>query len=376
MLGHLISFPHYFISFIVLISLLVFVHEFGHFIVARWCGVRVDVFSIGFGPELFGWNDRHGTRWKLSALPLGGYVKMFGDSNVMSLPDGTERELTPAEQRVSFHHKPLASRAAVVAAGPAANYVFAVLVLAAMFATYGQQYSSTVIGQVQPGSAADAAGLHAGDKVVAINGTSMRRFEDIAGTVQLGLDAPLTISVERDGKVVDLKAQPKVIEERDIFGHLNRMGRLGITSSGVGVVVQHDPIGAIGAAVNETWRVTAGTLQAVWQMVIGIRPADELGGVLRMGQMSGEVTKLGVAATVSLAALFSINLGLINLFPVPMLDGGHLLFYAIEAVRGRPLGRRAQEWGFRVGLALVVALFVFATRNDLIAMFWRASSSG
>ncbi|MFO1059594.1 MAG: RIP metalloprotease RseP [Dongiaceae bacterium] len=376
MLGHLISLPHYFISFIVLISLLVFVHEFGHFIVARWCGVRVDVFSIGFGPELFGWNDRHGTRWKFSALPLGGYVKMFGDSNVMSLPDGTEREMTAAEQRVSFHHKPLARRAAVVAAGPAANYIFAVVVLAVMFATYGQQYSSTEIGQVQPGSAAESAGLKAGDKVVAINGTAMRRFEDIAGTVQLGLDEPLTISVERDGKVLDVKAQPRIIEERDIFGHLNRMGRLGITSNGAGVVVQHGVFGAIGAAANETWRVTAGTLQAVWQMVIGIRPADELGGVLRMGQMSGEVTKLGVAATVSLAALFSINLGLINLFPVPMLDGGHLLFYAIEAIRGRPLGRRAQEWGFRVGLALVVALFVFATRNDLMAFFWRASSSG
>jgi regulator of sigma E protease len=376
MLGSLTSLPHYLVSFIVLISLLVFVHEFGHFIVARWCGVRVDVFSIGFGPELFGWNDRRGTRWKFSALPLGGYVKMFGDSNVMSLPDGGEREMTAAEQRVSFHHKSLVRRAAVVAAGPLANYLFAVAVLAMLFASFGQQYSSTEIDQVIPGSAAEAAGLKAGDRVVAINGEPVQRFEDIAAIVQLGLGAPLAVTVDRGGHVLDINTQPKITQDRDIFGNVHRIGLLGIRSKGPGQVVQHDPIGAVGAALEETWRVTAGTLQAVWQMVTGLRPADELGGVLRIGKMSGDVTRLGIAATVSLAALLSINLGLINLFPVPMLDGGHLLFYAIEAVRGRPLGRRAQEWGFRVGLALVVALFVFATRNDLMSLLWRASSSG
>jgi regulator of sigma E protease len=301
---------------------------------------------------------------------------MFGDSNVTSMPDGSERELTAEEQLVSFHHKSLARRAAVVAAGPAANFLFAIVVLAVMFASFGQQFSSTEIDQVLPGSAAEAAGVKPGDKVVAINGEAVRRFEDIAATVQLGLDAPLAITVERDGQTLQLQAQPKIIQDRDIFGNVHRIGRLGIQSKGAGQVVQHDAFGAVGAAVDETWRVTAGTLQAVWQMVTGIRPADELGGVLRIGKMSGDVTRLGVAATVSLAALLSINLGLINLFPVPMLDGGHLLFYAIEAVRGRPLGRRAQEWGFRVGLALVVALFVFATRNDLVSMLWRVSSSG
>jgi regulator of sigma E protease len=359
--------PHYLISFLAIITVLVFVHELGHFLVARWCGIRVEVFSIGFGPELFGWTDRRGTRWKFSALPLGGYVKMFGDSNVMSLPDGTERSLTAAEQAVSFHHKSLGRRALVAAAGPFANFLFAVVVLAVMFATFGQQFSSTEVGEVTHDSAAAAAGLQPGDRILAINGQPIHRFEDIAATVQMGLGAPLTLSVERAGTTLQIAAQPKVIEDTDIFGNVHRIGQLGIRSTGVGEVAHYDPLTAVGAAVGETWRVTGGTLQALWQIVNGSRPANELGGVIRIAKMSGDVTSISLLAAVSLAALLSINLGLINLFPIPMLDGGHLVFYAIEAVRGRPLGARAQEWGFRVGLALVLALFLFATRNDLMS---------
>jgi regulator of sigma E protease len=367
MMASVSNFPHYLISFLVFITILVFVHELGHFLVARWCGIRVDVFSIGFGPELFGWTDRRGTRWKFSALPLGGYVKMFGDSNIMSLPDGSERPMTPAEAAVSFHHKSLGRRAMVAAAGPLANFAFAIVVFAALFGTYGQQFSSTEVGEVFPNSAAATAGLQAGDRILSINGQPIRRFEDIATTVQMGLGAPLTLSVERAGAMVQIAAQPTVKEETDIFGSVHRIGLLGIRSVGPGPVVHYGPLTAVGAAVEETWRVTAGTMQALWQIVNGSRPVNELGGVIRIAKMSGDVTSMSLLAAVSLGALLSINLGLINLFPIPMLDGGHLVFYAIEAVRGRPLGARAQEWGFRVGLAFVLALFLLATRNDLMS---------
>src|SRR5262249_30620921 len=291
MLSYIADILYYPAAFLVMLTPLVFVHELGHFSIARWCGVRVDVFSIGFGPELFGWTDRHGTRWKVSALPLGGYVKMFGDANAMSLPDGTERPMTAAERAVSFQHKSLARRAAVVVAGPVANFLFAIVVLAVLFASYGQQYSSTVVGDVSPDSAAAAAGIKPGDRILAINGRAIHRFEDIAATVQLGLGAPLTLSIERDGAPLQLAAQPKIVEDTAIFGNLPRIGRLGIKSTGAGEVVHYDAVSAAGAAIGETWRVTMSTLQAVWQIINGSRPADELGGPIRIAKISGDVAQ-------------------------------------------------------------------------------------
>jgi regulator of sigma E protease len=359
--------PHYLISFLVILTVLVFVHELGHFWVARRCGVKVEVFSIGFGPELFGVTDRHGTRWKFSALPLGGYVKMFGHTDTVTDPDGTERPIRADERVVAFHHKRLSQRAAIVAAGPLANFLFAIIVLAGLFAIYGQQYSSPVIGGVVEGGAADQAGLQPGDRIISLNGREIHRFEEVAGIVQFGLDEPLTVVVERDGQPLTIAAQPMVVEETDTFGNVHRIGRLGITSSGVGEVVRYDPLTAVWQATRQTYELSAGTLKAVWQMITGTRSSEEIGGVIRIAKMSGDVTQAGWANAVFFAALLSINLGLINLFPVPMLDGGHLAFYAVEALRGRPLGARAQEWGFRIGLALVLALFAFATRNDLMS---------
>jgi regulator of sigma E protease len=240
-------------------------------------------------------------------------------------------------------------------------------VFAVLFGTYGQQFSSTEVGEVFPNSAAAAAGLQTGDRILSINGQPIRRFEDIAATVQMGLGAPLTLAVERAGATVQIAAQPTVKEDTDIFGNVHRIGQLGIRSIGPGPIVHYGPLAAIGTALEETWRVTAGTMQALWQIVNGSRPVNELGGVIRIAKMSGDVTSMSLLAAVSLGALLSINLGLINLFPIPMLDGGHLVFYAIEAVRGRPLGAKAQEWGFRVGLAFVLALFLLATRNDLMS---------
>ena len=359
--------PHYLISFLVILTVLVFVHELGHFWVARRCGVRVEVFSIGFGPELFGFNDRRGTRWKFSALPLGGYVKMFGHTETVTEPDGRERPMTLDEQRVAFHYKTLSQRAAVVVAGPLANFLFAIVVLAGLFWLHGQPYSPAVVGGVVEGGAAEAAGMMPDDRILSVNGRAIQRFEDVANIVQLGLDEPLVVVVERGGKQITLSAQPTIIEETDLLGNKHRIGRLGISSSAPSEVMRYDPLTAVWQATRQTYELSAGTLKAVWQMVTGTRSSEEIGGVLRIAQMSGEVTQMGFASAVFFAAVLSINLGLINLFPVPMLDGGHLAFYAFEALRGRPLGARAQEWGFRIGLVLVFALFVFATRNDLMS---------
>lgn len=358
---------HYLISFLVILTILVFVHELGHFWVARRCGVRVEVFSIGFGPELFGITDRRGTRWKFSALPLGGYVKMFGHAPTVEDAGGREREMTHEERQVAFHYKSLGQRAAIVAAGPLANFLFAILVLAGLFSIYGQPYSPAVVGGVVAGGAADQAGMLPGDRIVSLNGRHVERFEEVAQVVQLGLGEPLTIVLERDGQLLTLHAQPTITEETDVLGKKHPIGRLGITSAAPSEVMHYNPAAAVWEATRQTWALTTGTLKAVWQMITGVRSSEEIGGVVSIARMSGEVTQLGFANTVLFAALLSINLGLINLFPVPMLDGGHLAFYAFEAVRGRPLGPRTQEWGFRIGLALVLALFVFATRNDLMS---------
>jgi regulator of sigma E protease len=356
------------VSFVAVLTVVVFVHELGHYLVARWAGVKVEVFSIGFGPELFGFTDGHGTRWKVSALPLGGYVRMFGDREETDSNGGLPRPMTPEERAVSFFHKPVFRRMAIVVAGPASNYVFAAIVFTILFTSFGQQVSSTVIGAVTEGSAAAQAGLQPGDKIVALNGQTVTRFEQIARTVEMGLDEPLAIGVERDGQKLTLKAVPQVVVLTDNFGNQHSAGRLGITSSGDSEVVHYGPVAAVGAAFRETATATANILKAVWQMVIGTRSSDELGGVLRIGKMSGDVAKLGFPAWVTFTAVLSINLGLINLFPVPMLDGGHLVFYLAEATRGRRLSARAEEWGLRIGLAMVLTLFVFATWNDLVSL--------
>ncbi|MCC7271270.1 MAG: RIP metalloprotease RseP [Alphaproteobacteria bacterium] len=359
--------PHYGLSFLVLLTVLVFVHELGHYWVARRNGVRVEVFSIGFGPELFGWNDRAGTRWKVSALPLGGYVKMFGDAGAASTPgEGLDR-MTTEERAVSFHHKRLGQRAAIVAAGPIANFLFAILVLAGLFMTQGQPFTPPEVGTVRPGSAADAAGFRPGDRIVEIDGRRIDRFEDVQQIVRLNQGTPLATVVLREGRNVSLPVTPQVVEVHDRMGGTQRVGQLGIGRSGV-EFVRHGPLTALAAGFEETATLTTGTLAAVWQMITGARTTEELGGPLRIAQMSGEASRAGVAGFLWFAAILSINLGLINLFPIPMLDGGHLLFYAAEAVRGRPLGERAQEYGFRIGLALVLTLMLFATWNDLVQL--------
>lgn len=354
----------YLLPFLIVLTVLVFVHELGHYLLARWNGVRVEVFSIGFGPELFGWTDKAGTRWKFSLVPLGGYVKMFGDANAASQPGEDTDQMSAEERAVAFPHKRLGQRAAIVAAGPIANFLFAIVILGGLFMLWGQPYTTPVIDEVRPDTAAAAAGLQSGDRIVAIEGSPVDRFQDVQRVVRLSPGEPLSIVVQRNGERLELTATPTRTTIDDSMGNEHTIGLLGVTSQGL-EYKRHGPVRAVMAAGEETYNLTVGTLQAVGQIIGGSRSAEELGGPIRIAQMSGEVADAGATNLIWFMAVLSINLGLINLFPVPMLDGGHLMFYAIEAVRGRPLGERAQEYGFRIGLALVLTLMLFVTWNDL-----------
>lgn len=360
------GFSHYFIHFVVVLSVVVFVHEFGHYWVARRCGVRVEQFSIGFGPELFGWNDSHGTRWKFSLLPLGGFVKMFGDSDPSSFkPDEKVQGFTEDEKKVAFYSQPVGKRAAIVAAGPAANYIFAVIVLAFLFVLNGQPFTPPVAGTIVENSVAARAGFEVGDKVISIDGEKVERFEDIRRIVSLNSGTEIKVQIERNGAQQDIVVTPEVVKAKDRFGGEHTTGRIGLGSTQLDYR-KLDPVTAVGVAVMETWNITAGTLKAVGQMIMGTRSTDELGGPLRIAEMSGNVARDGVIALIWFMAVISINLGLINLFPIPLLDGGHLVYYGAEKLRGRPLSEKVQEYGMRFGLACVLTLMVVATWNDLV----------
>lgn len=361
----LAAIPQYGFWFLALLTVLVFVHEYGHYIVARWCGVRVEVFSIGFGPELFGRTDSRGTRWKVSAIPLGGYVKMFGQGTNL-LEGEAGKAMTPAERQVAFDHKSVWRRMAIVVAGPAANYVFAALVFAGVFAVHGKDVAAPVIGEVVQGSAAYEAGLRPGDRVVSLNGTVIDAFEDIREFVQINLDQEIAIQFERGGATQTVQVRPTITIEKDLFGKDVRLGRLGIGAANKSIPVEMGLLEAGVEGVKRTFDISAGMIEGLWQMVTGVRPAAEIGSVLRIGYMSGEIAQVGILPFLIFTAMLSVNLGLVNLFPVPLLDGGHLTYYVIEAARGRPLGVRTQEWGFRLGIAFVLGLMLFATWNDLV----------
>ena len=376
MLEQIFGVPFTLLSFLIALSVVVFVHEFGHFYVARRCGVRCEVFSVGFGPELFGYTDRHGTRWKFSVIPLGGYVRMFGEGETMQAVEGGSeadgdaeeqpRELTPEERAVSFKYKPLGQRSAIVFAGPAINILFAIAVFWVMFILVGRPITEPIVGTIIENSAAAEAGLMPEDRILAIDGSVIERFEDIQNIVQLGNGAPLDLLIERNSSELNFTLTPRAVDGTDPFGNAQRRFLIGITPSGETRVTDLGPISAIGVAVGQTYGIIEGTAIAVSQIVSGERGTEDLGGPIRIAKYSGQAAKTGLAGFIVFMAILSINLGIINLFPVPLLDGGHLLFYAIEAVRGRPISEQAQEWGMRVGLALVLALMVFVTWNDIV----------
>ncbi|HRK97264.1 MAG: RIP metalloprotease RseP [Alphaproteobacteria bacterium] len=444
----------YGVTFLAVLGILVFVHEWGHYIVARLCGVRVEVFSVGFGREIFGWTAKSGTRWKISLFPLGGYVKMFGDMDPASaghteeIEDGSghKREMTEEERAVAFFSKPVWKRALIVFAGPAINFIFAILILASLYMGIGRPVTPPQVTGVEVGSAADAAGFVPHDVVTAIDGVPIISFDEVRRFVMLRLDQEMIFEVERDGQILKLPVIPQKVTDTDRFGFAHERGYLGVIGPANGIdmshissvngqetkgdlalthrlveenlgkimtigtaidtresnitirppvemnvqvtnpedknynalflgvrpgeeIVSYGPFAAMKVAVSETWTITTETLNAVGQMVTGTRSAKELGGIIRIGAMAGDMAERGIISVVLFTALLSINLGLINLFPIPMLDGGHLLFYGVEAVRGKPIPERVQEYAFRFGLVILVSLMVFSNLNDVIQMF-------
>jgi regulator of sigma E protease len=358
------------VAFVLVLSLVVFVHELGHFLIARLCGVRILVFSIGFGPELAGFHDRHGTRWKISAIPLGGYVKFFGDENAGSAPDAPRLEAMDAAERAeSFFFQPVLKRAAIVVAGPLANFLLAIVIFAAILMFYGKQTMSARVDAVQPDSAAAAAGFQPGDVVVAIDGRPIDNFADMQRIVSEDAGQTLEIAVERNSTRLVLRATPTLKEIKDNLGYVHRVGILGISRSMAEEDLKYQPVSplqAVGLAARETWNVVDQTLRYIWGIIIGQKSADQLSGPIGIARVVGQAATISFAFVLHITAVISVSIGLLNLFPIPLLDGGHLLFYSIEAMRGRPLSERAQEVGFRIGLAIVVMLMIFATFNDIV----------
>jgi regulator of sigma E protease len=351
------------IAFVAALGPLVFFHELGHYLVARWFGVGAEVFSIGFGPEIAGWNDRRGTRWKLAAVPLGGYVRFVGDENGASQAADPE-SVADADRSRSFHLRPVWQRFLIVLAGPAANFLLAILIFAAFFAAFGVPRTPTVIGGVQPNSAAAAVGLQPGDRIVRMAGQRVDSFEELSRIAALRPAETVDLVVVRDARITQLRTRLGVRTERDQFGQTYRIGQLGVFAGGR-VLEKVSPLRLIPEAVDYTVGLTRSIMTGLWQIISGRRSVEDLGGPLKMAQIAGQQATLGFFEFVQLLALFSINLGFINLLPVPMLDGGHLLFYSVEAVRRRPVSLKAQDWAFRGGLALLLALLVFTTVNDL-----------
>ena len=343
-------------AFLVVLGILVFVHELGHYLAARWQGIHVEAFSIGFGRPIVTWTDRRGTIWKLSWLPLGGYVKLHGQERPQDVAPEVRAGWIKGR---TFHEKSVLARAIVVAAGPLANFLLAIVLFTAVFATVGRPITTATVGEVVAGSAAEHAGLKTGDTVLSIDGKPVQTFLDIQAVVSTHPGVALSMQVRRGGATMPVSVTPETVDRDG-----TKTGLLGISSN----AVRYEPVGPAGALIDgaaQTWTVVSQTVGGIAQMIGGERGTGDIGGPLRIAQLSGKVAQLGLASLIDFIAVLSVNLGLINLFPIPILDGGHLLFYAAEAVRGRPIPPRAQEYGFRAGLAVLLTLFVFATWNDL-----------
>jgi regulator of sigma E protease len=357
------------IPFLFVLTIVVFIHELGHFLVARWYGVKVQAFSIGFGREIWGFNDRYGTRWRLAWIPLGGYVKFIDDENGASVPsqDALAR-LSPEEREGAFQSKPLGQRAAVVAAGPIANFLLSIALFAVIFTAVGISVTAPRVDELVPDGIAEKAGFKVGDLIVSIDGAPIESFNEMQRVVGASADRELAFEVQRGGALLTIKATPGRREMTDRFGNTMRIGVIGVkrtTQPQDWEYKRYGPLDALWLGVKETHFIIAKTLGYVRDVVLGREAADQLGGPIRIAEVSGQVASAGFVPLLNLTAILSVSIGLINLFPIPLLDGGHLLFYALEAVRRRPLSARAQDIGFRIGLTLVLMLMMYATFNDL-----------
>jgi regulator of sigma E protease len=353
------------LSFLLVIGPLVFIHEMGHYLVGRWFGVKADAFSIGFGREIAGWTDKRGTRWKVGWLPLGGYVRFAGDMNAASEPSREWLELPPEERERTFQAKPVWQRFLIVLAGPATNLIFALLVLTGFVMAYGEPRTPPLVAKVIAGSAAEQAGLRAGDRITAIDSSPVARYEDIGRLIVLRANEIVRVSYTRDGRSFTVEARPKVKNEKDEFGNEFSRGVLGVERVKQPVIEPVPLVQAVPTAARQIWYIVSASIEGVGQIIAGTRSVSELGGPVKIAKYSGEQASLGPVAFLWFIAVISINLGFINLLPIPLLDGGHLFFYTVEAIRRKPLKPEAQEWAFRTGLAVLLALMVFVTLNDL-----------
>lgn len=357
------------VPFLFVLTVVVFVHEMGHYLVGRWCGIGVTAFSIGFGPEIAGFNDRHGTRWKLSAIPLGGYVKFVGDMSATSQPDSEETNgLTAEERRMAFHLQPVWKRAATVFAGPLFNFLLTIAVFAVMFSIYGRVVSEPMVAEVRPDSPAAAAGFLPGDRFVMVNGSRIQTFADVQRQVSGRAGDELVFVMLRDGNEIVLKATPEIVEQTDALGNTVKLGVIGVVNNeemGQPRVVDYGPVEALGEAVVETGHIIARTGQFLRRFVAGREDRCQLGGPVRIADMAGKAAGLGFEWLVQLVALLSVGIGVLNLLPIPPLDGGHLVFYAIEAATGKPVSERIMDLFYRTGLLLVLGFMAFVFWNDI-----------
>ena len=379
MTGLLLEFLGTIIPFIIVLTVIVFVHEMGHYLVARWNGIAIQTFSIGFGPELFGFDDRAGTRWRVSLIPLGGYVRFVGDMNATSATPDAEviANAGPELKPRLFVNKNVWQRIAVVVAGPLANVLFTFLVLYALLLGYGRYTIPPVIGDVVAGGVAQQAGLEAGDRILSVDGFDVRGFEDFQRLISTAPDRPVTIVLERAGADRTIVLTPDVAVETDRFGNSQRIGRIGVTrtiAEGDITLYRPNPVEAVAMTGEEIRFIVDRTAAFLGDFFVGRGDVQQLGGPVKVARVSGEVATLGIVALINLAALLSLNIGIFNLLPVPVLDGGHLLYYIIEALRGRPLSQKAQEIGFRVGFAIVGSLMVFTLLNDTLLEALRHAS--
>ena len=370
--NNLWSFAGYVAPFLLVLGIVVFFHELGHFLVGRWCGVKADVFSLGFGPELYGRVDRHGTRWRLALVPLGGYVKFHGDANAASAGVNAEG-LSEEERRVSFFTQPVWKRALIVAAGPLANFILAVVIFAGVAFFVGHGALAPRVESLRPGEVAEEAGFKPGDLVRSIDGKAVASWGELQRIVQASAEKPLSFVIERDGAQVILNATPKLRVMETPFGK-NRIGLIGLNGSTKAEdwqMLKFGPLESLAQGAQETWYVGERTLSFLAGLVVGKESFDQVTGPIGTGYIAGKVATFGFGALMNLAAVLSVSIGLINLVPIPLLDGGHLLFYLIEAIKGRPLSERVQEVGFRLGLVFVVTLMLFTTFNDLLNLVRR-----
>ncbi|MEZ5907398.1 MAG: RIP metalloprotease RseP [Hyphomicrobiaceae bacterium] len=363
------------VPFLFALTLVVFVHEFGHFIVARWCGVKVDAFSIGFGREIWGFHDKHGTRWRIAWIPLGGYVKFVDDDNAASVPTREQiAKMTPEQRAGSFHAKSLPARAAVVAAGPIFNFLFAILIFAAIFSIVGVQTTAPLVDKLVKGGAAEQAGLKQGDLIVGVDGTKITTFNELKRLVSASAGRQMALSVKRGERVITVQLTPQLKEIKDRFGNKIKLGLIGIERTAKPQeweLKRYDPLTAVWLGTKECYFVVERTLSYLGDVAMGRQSGDQLSGPIGIATATRDMAKLGLVALLNMIGFLSVALGFANLLPIPILDGGHLVFYAYEGIRGRPLNERAQEIAFRIGFVILICLMLIVTRFDVLRVWDR-----